>query len=79
MLYDCNSVLGTLVKNKVVPDPFYGLQNEAIIDIADSGREYYTFWFFTTFQCKLVGDIQQYLHNVRYESFFCYYANVCSW
>ncbi|KAG6588476.1 Mannosylglycoprotein endo-beta-mannosidase, partial [Cucurbita argyrosperma subsp. sororia] len=47
------TVLGTLVKNKVVPDPFYGLQNETIIDIADSGREYYTFWFFTTFQCKL--------------------------
>ncbi|KAL1341540.1 hypothetical protein AAHE18_09G094600 [Arachis hypogaea] len=47
------TVLGTLVKNKVVPDPFYGLGNEAILDIADSGRDYYTFWFFTTFQCKL--------------------------
>jgi hypothetical protein len=42
------------VKNKLVPDPFYGLNNEAIIDIADSGREYYTFWFFTTFECALV-------------------------
>ncbi|CAL1393459.1 unnamed protein product [Linum trigynum] len=50
------SVLATLVKNKVVPDPFYGLQNEAIIDIADSGRDYYTFWFFTTFDCKLSAD-----------------------
>ncbi|KAI5326446.1 hypothetical protein L3X38_035520 [Prunus dulcis] len=49
------TVLATLVKNKVVPDPFYGLENETIIDIADSGREYYTFWFFTTFQCKLSG------------------------
>ncbi|XP_008246465.1 PREDICTED: mannosylglycoprotein endo-beta-mannosidase-like [Prunus mume] len=49
------TVLATLVKNKVVPDPFYGLENESIIDIADSGREYYTFWFFTTFQCKLSG------------------------
>ncbi|KAJ1417112.1 Immunoglobulin-like fold [Sesbania bispinosa] len=47
------TVLATLVKNKVVPDPFYGLQNETIIDIADSGREYYTFWFFTSFHCKL--------------------------
>ncbi|KAL7205212.1 hypothetical protein ACSBR2_018194 [Camellia fascicularis] len=47
------TVLATLVKNKLVPDPFYGLENESIIDIADSGREYYTFWFFTTFQCKL--------------------------
>ena len=50
-----DSVLATLVKNKVIPDPFYGRDNEAIKDIADSGREYYTFWFFTTFQCKLVG------------------------
>ncbi|KAI8026876.1 Mannosylglycoprotein endo-beta-mannosidase [Camellia lanceoleosa] len=47
------TVLATLVKNKVVSDPFYGLENESIIDIADSGREYYTFWFFTTFKCKL--------------------------
>ncbi|KAG6702123.1 hypothetical protein I3842_07G018700 [Carya illinoinensis] len=50
------TVLATLVKNKVVPDPFYGLQNETIIDIADSGRESYTFWFFTTFQSKLSGN-----------------------
>ncbi|GLT28906.1 hypothetical protein SLA2020_038080 [Shorea laevis] len=49
------TVLATLVKNKAVPDPFYGLENESIIDIADSGREYYTFWFFTTFQSKLLG------------------------
>ncbi|XAR49117.1 Mannosylglycoprotein endo-beta-mannosidase [Bertholletia excelsa] len=47
------TVLATLVKNKLVADPFYGLENESIIDIADSGREFYTFWFFTTFQCKL--------------------------
>lgn len=48
------------MKNKLVPDPFYGLNNEAIIDIADSGREYYTFWFFTTFEYALVWHIVQY-------------------
>ncbi|KAK9735414.1 hypothetical protein RND81_04G204500 [Saponaria officinalis] len=47
------TVLATLLKNKLIPDPFYGLENEAIIDIGDSGREHYTFWFFTRFQCKL--------------------------
>lgn len=47
------TVLATLVKNKLVRDPFYGLENETIIDIGESGREYYTFWFFTTFECKL--------------------------
>ncbi|CAL0300089.1 unnamed protein product [Lupinus luteus] len=51
-----STVLATLVKNKLVPDPFYGLGNEAIFDIADSGREYYTFWFFTTFHSKLSGN-----------------------
>ncbi|KAJ0734584.1 putative mannosylglycoprotein endo-beta-mannosidase [Helianthus annuus] len=50
------TVLATLVKNKRIPDPFYGLNNEAIMDIGDSGREYYTFWFFTTFDCKLSTD-----------------------
>lgn len=60
------SVLATLVKNKVVPDPFYGLQNETIIDIADSGRDFYTFWFFTTFHCKLVRFV---LCNYRFSSF----------
>lgn len=50
-----HSVLGTLLKNKSIPDPFYGLENETITDIADSGRDYYTFWFFTKFQCKRVS------------------------
>ncbi|KAL1195384.1 Mannosylglycoprotein endo-beta-mannosidase [Cardamine amara subsp. amara] len=54
------TVLGTLVKNKAVPDPFYGLENEAITDIADSGRDYYTFWFFTRFQCKRL--LNQHVH-----------------
>ncbi|CAN6346992.1 unnamed protein product [Urochloa humidicola] len=45
------TVLGTLLKNQLIPDPFYGLNNQAIVDIADAGREYYTFWFFTAFQC----------------------------
>lgn len=85
MLYaNCDlidSVLATLLKNKVVPDPFYGLENETIIDIADSGREYYTFWFFTTFQCKLVSytpspffkltaDWVQ-VHIIHYAAYFC--------
>jgi hypothetical protein len=48
-------VLGTLVKNNMIPDPFYGLENENIIDIADSGREYYTFWFFKEFDLPLVS------------------------
>ncbi|KAG8068939.1 hypothetical protein GUJ93_ZPchr0005g15164 [Zizania palustris] len=48
------TVLGTLLKNKLIPDPFYGLNNESIIDITKSGREHYTFWFFTAFKCAPV-------------------------
>lgn len=44
------TVLATLLKNKQIPDPFYGMENENIPDIADAGREHYTFWFCTSFQ-----------------------------
>ncbi|WOK96144.1 mannosylglycoprotein endo-beta-mannosidase [Canna indica] len=56
------TVLATLLKNNLVPDPFYGLNNEAIIDIGDSGRKYYTFWFFTTFECKMTTNQHVQLH-----------------
>lgn len=72
--FDFDSVLATLVKNKVVPDPFYGLGNEAILDIADAGRDYYTFWFFTTFQCKLVGFMFSHI-NIWFK--YCdFYINI---
>jgi mannosylglycoprotein endo-beta-mannosidase len=58
-------VLGTLLKNKLIPDPFYGLNNESIIDIAKSGRGHYTFWFFTTFQCAPVRN-----HTLSRTDFF---------
>ncbi|CAH8356048.1 unnamed protein product [Eruca vesicaria subsp. sativa] len=54
------TVLGTLLKNKSIPDPFYGLENETITDIADSGRDYYTFCFSTHFPCKRL--LNQYVH-----------------
>nr|ATA62831.1 putative glycoside hydrolase family 2 protein [Juniperus oxycedrus] len=55
------TVLGTLLKNKLIPDPFYGLENEAILDIADSGREYYTFWFFTRFRTNMSANAHAWL------------------
>jgi len=39
------TVLTTLLHNNKVPDPFFGLNNELIPDIYDTGPEYYTFWF----------------------------------
>ncbi|SFU37371.1 Beta-galactosidase/beta-glucuronidase [Pustulibacterium marinum] len=39
------TVLTTLLNNEEIPDPFYGMNNEKIKDIYETGREYYTYWF----------------------------------
>ena len=44
------TVLTTLLNNKRVPDPFYGMNNEHIKDIYTTGPEYYTYWFVKDFQ-----------------------------
>jgi mannosylglycoprotein endo-beta-mannosidase len=43
------TVLTTLLNNKMVPDPFYGMNNEKIPDIYNTGRDYYTYWFVKDF------------------------------
>ncbi len=43
------TVLTTLLENKKVPDPFYGMNNEKIPDIYKTGRDYYTYWFVNDF------------------------------
>lgn len=44
------TVLTTQLANKEVPDPFFGMNNDQIPDIYDTGREYYTYWFAKDFQ-----------------------------
>ncbi|WP_165044374.1 glycoside hydrolase family 2 TIM barrel-domain containing protein [Dysgonomonas sp. ZJ709] len=44
------TVLTTQLANKEVPDPFYGMNNERIPDIYNTGREYYTYWFVKDFK-----------------------------
>ncbi|HSO88716.1 MAG TPA: glycoside hydrolase family 2 TIM barrel-domain containing protein [Draconibacterium sp.] len=39
------TILTTLLHNKKVPDPFFGMNNELIPDIYETGADYYTFWF----------------------------------
>ena len=39
------TVLTSLLFNKLIPDPFYGMNNKQIPDIYDSGRAFYTYWF----------------------------------
>ena len=47
------TVLNTLVANKVYPEPYFGDNNrkskKLIPDIADTGREFYHYWFRTAF------------------------------
>ncbi|WP_200975575.1 glycoside hydrolase family 2 TIM barrel-domain containing protein [Echinicola sp. 20G] len=46
------TVLTTLLNNGKVPDPFYGMNNEKIKDIYETGREHYTYWFAKDFTEK---------------------------
>lgn len=43
------TVLTTLLHNDKIPDPFYATNNDSIPDIYDVGVDYYTYWFYTTF------------------------------
>jgi hypothetical protein len=46
--------LTTLLKNDLIPDPFYGLNNMEVPDIGEVGREHYTFWFCNKFKLSSV-------------------------
>jgi len=39
------TVLTSQLYNKLIPDPFYGMNNQQIPDIYKTGRDYYTYWF----------------------------------
>lgn len=55
------TVLTTLLNNKKVPDPFYGMNNEKIADIYKTGNDYYTYWFVKDFEEKAIGNEQVWL------------------
>lgn len=44
------TVLTTMLNNKQIPDPFYGMNNKRIPDIYYTGRDYYTYWFVKDFK-----------------------------
>jgi len=53
------TVLTTLLHNYKVPDPFFGLNNELIPDIYETGAEYYTYWFLNRFSAPVLKEGQQ--------------------
>ncbi|KAK9931793.1 hypothetical protein M0R45_019057 [Rubus argutus] len=69
------TVLATLVKSKELPDPFYGLEMESIINIADSGRQWYTFWLFTAFQyqAQAQGEAAEWSGDLQAQ--WCYFGS----
>jgi mannosylglycoprotein endo-beta-mannosidase len=53
------TVLTTLLNNELVPDPFFGTNNQKIIDVYKAGREEYTYWFFNRFRMDRLEDDKQ--------------------
>lgn len=53
------TVLTTLLNNNLVPDPFFGMNNEKIPDISVAGRDYYTYWYFTHFSTQGLSEDKQ--------------------
>jgi mannosylglycoprotein endo-beta-mannosidase len=59
------TVLTTLVNNGRMPEPWFGMNNEQIPDVADTGRDYYTYWFFTRFSSDNFDSTRQVWLNFR--------------
>ncbi|HBE43090.1 MAG TPA: hypothetical protein DDW27_18165, partial [Bacteroidales bacterium] len=64
------TVLTTLLHNKMVPDPLFGLNNNLIPDIYDTGRDYYTYWFYNEFEIPGLKEGQQVWLNFRGINYF---------
>ncbi len=65
------TVLTTLLNDKRIPDPFYGMNNKKIPDIYNTGRDYYTYWFVNNFtEAYPRGNEQVYL-NFRGVNYSC--------
>ncbi len=67
------TVLTSLLNNKLVPDPFYGMNNKYIPDIYSTGNDYYTYWFVNDFNETANAGEQVWLQlrgvNYKYDIF----------
>ena len=64
------TILTTLLHNKQIPDPFFGMNNNLIPDVYDTGRDYYTYWFYNEFQTPEIKDGQEVWLNFRGINYF---------
>jgi len=65
------TVLTTMLQNKEIPDPFYGMNNEKIPDIYTVGKDYYTYWFVKDFEEKQPANDQQVWLHFRGVNYSC--------
>ncbi len=68
------TVLTTLLNNKLAPDPFYGMNNNLIPDVFNTGGDQYTYWFVNDFRTKPLKEgrrLTLHLRGVNY-SFLLY-------
>jgi beta-galactosidase/beta-glucuronidase len=65
------TILTTLLNNGKVPDPFYGMNNELIPDIYDSGNAYYTYWFVNDFDLDFPAQDEQVWLQFRGINYSC--------
>ena len=59
------TVLTTLLQNGMVPDPFTRMNNSLIPDVSVVGRDYYSYWFFASFNTKSYEPDRQIWLNFR--------------
>ena len=64
------TILTTLLHNKLIPDPFFGMNNNLIPDVYETGRDYYTYWFYTEFEVPDFKDGQEVWLNFRGINYF---------
>ncbi len=65
------TVLTTLLNDKLIPDPFFGMNNEKIPDIYEKGRNYYTYWFVKNFREKAPSDGEEVWLKFRGVNYGC--------
>ena len=64
------TILTTLLHNNQIPDPFFGMNNNLIPDVYNTGRDYYTYWFYNEFDIPGIRDGQEVWLNFRGINYF---------
>ena len=64
------TILTTLLQNDLIPDPFFGMNNNLIPDVYETGRDYYTYWFFNEFEIPAIREGQEVWLNFRGINYF---------